>query len=176
MLLQAESLEVKELIELLSGHNAGLRESAASLHTNLKTAYAIDARQLPEVKIIFRSFERLKQIAEEHLSKEEEFLFPIALQFAVKHTGKLPKPRLVRVPLAESHGEHLELQGQVLKIKILTGHYNPPVNSSPAFKRFCSEFICFEQELNDHIEAVEKYILPDLEIIGKRKVQSQLFS
>lgn len=151
----------KMSIYISETHHSCIKNAILEFAVRLKTILKVDEKEHPEVKLINNLYEELKEILEQHIIKEEHFLFP--------HIAKLVEMRNLNIPnklsISEStikkiKNEHRKVEKTLKKIRQLSNDYTPTVKSSPALKLFYAQLFNFEQDIHKHIFLEENFLFP----------------
>ena len=161
-LIIAKKLSAGALIDILINNNQiSINEALSLLGVLIQTAEKIDGQRRPEVRIISRAFSQLKIFVEQHLIKEERFVFPIVKRISEEEKAKKSDLALIETSAAELRDEHEKINLLLLRIKLLSDNYDAPINCSPSLKEFYRKFILFNKSLKEHIYMVEEILLGD---------------
>lgn len=142
-----------ELIRNLKFENhKRLKAGLSSLDVHLRAAYKVDKKGSAEIYVYFRD---LKTLLEQHLTKEEKFVYPIIEKIAAAEKGFIADVILVKSPTRELKKEHRKIANLMSQIKEASHCYHASVTSPPSFKEFVREFRNFETDFSQHVSTEE---------------------
>ncbi len=148
---------------LVEENHKQLKEWLSSLGVHINTSAKVDRHRHPESTIIARCFSELRSLLEQHLWKEEMFIFPVLSKIAEEEQGYIADVLLARKPVRELKEDHKKMADLLLKIRVISDNCHADVNSSPSLKEFCWEFRDFELCLKEHLEIVESRLFSKIE-------------
>jgi regulator of cell morphogenesis and NO signaling len=112
-------------------------------------------------------FKKLCKVLDEHLNKEDEILFPYALEILKPQKAGEPLPvklsvGLLKNPLQSMNQEHELLMELLMSLRRGMGNYCCGNNYSSKMRLLCSELFILEQSLFWHFFLQENVLYPKL--------------
>jgi regulator of cell morphogenesis and NO signaling len=112
-------------------------------------------------------FKKLCKVLDEHLNKEDEILFPYALEILKPQKAGEPLPvklsvGLLKNPLQSMNQEHELLMELLMSLRRGMGNYFCGNNYSSKMRLLCSELFILEQSLFWHFFLQENVLYPKL--------------
>lgn len=157
-------LGLDELVEFISKtyHNY-LKELIFSLEVHLGTMLKIDTIKDSGVTSIRNCVQELKILLEQHVSREENILFPFISKLTKNNKNSNLEPEIFSGHLINKiKMEHAKISEILNKIRKLSHNYSPPANSSPALKLCYAQLFNLEQDIHKHIFVEENILFPKL--------------
>lgn len=166
-------LGLDELVEFISKtyHNY-LKELIFSLEVHLGTMLKIDTIKDSGVTSIRNCVQELKILLEQHVSREENILFPFISKLTKNNKNSNLEPEIFSGHLINKiKMEHAKISEILNKIRKLSHNYSPPANSSPALKLCYAQLFNLEQDIHKHIFVEENILFPKLLDFEKKKIR-----
>ncbi len=139
-----------KLIEyVVNNHHAYLNIELPKISKLLLKILGVHGRTHEELFKVHRLFNNLRTELEEHLVKEEDFLFPLIIQY---ERGKDEKVRSAALKLIDELEEEHTGAGDIIKeLREITDHYNAPKDGCGTFDLTYKHLREFELDLFQHI-------------------------
>ena len=117
-----------------------------------------------ELQVIATTLMQLDEELTQHLTKEEEILFPYVAGLEKSVSGGTPKPHncfgTVANPIAMMTQEHDAAGTLIGEIRRLSGNFTCPEDACPTFHAFYDGLKEFEQDLHQHIHLENNILFP----------------
>ncbi len=112
-------------------------------------------------------FKKLHTLLDEHLSKEDEILFPYALAIQKPQNAGEPEPMkllvgLLKNPLQAMNREHETMMELLMSLRSEMGNYCYGSHSTSNIRLLCAELFLLEQSLFWHFFLQENVLYPKL--------------
>jgi regulator of cell morphogenesis and NO signaling len=146
---------------IVSRHHRYVREHQPVLQALLDKLVKRHGAGHPELFEVRAVFDSLSEEMLQHMSKEENILFPFIETLAATSAGQ-PRPvspfGTILNPIRAMEQEHLEAGDLLARLRTLTGGYQPPEDACMSY-RLCFEGLAqFESDLHQHVY-LENYVL-----------------
>lgn len=167
-------LDLDELVGHISKTYHGyLKELITSLEIHLGTMLKMETSKEPGVASIRNCVQELKILLEQHVSREENILFPFIANLTKNNKSSNLQPEIFSGHLiSKIKKEHSKISEILNKIRKLSHSYSPPANSSPALKLCYAQLFNLEQDIHKHIFVEENILFPKLLDFEKRKIRN----
>lgn len=167
-------LGLEELVEYISEtYHDYLKELIFSLEVHLGTLQKIDTIKHPTVTSIRNCVQELKIVLEQHVSREENILFPFITKLTKNNKSLNLEPEIFSGHLIKKiKMEHARISEILNKIRKLSHNYSPPANSSAALKLCYAQLFNLEQDIYKHIFVEENILFPKLLDFEKKKIRN----
>ena len=139
-----------KLIEyVVNNHHAYLNVELPKISKLLLKILSVHGKNHEELFKVHRLFNNLRTELEEHLVKEEEFLFPLIIQY---EKGKDKKVRSSALKLiSELEQEHSGAGDIIKELREITDHYTTPKDGCGTFELAYKNLLELEVDLFQHI-------------------------
>ena len=139
-----------KLIEyVVNNHHAYLYVELPKISNLLLKILRVHGKNHEELFKVHRLFNNLRTELEEHLVKEEEFLFPLIIQY---EKGKDEKVRISVLKLIDEIEQEHTGAGDIIKeLREITEHYNTPKDGCGTFELTYKKLLELEVDLFQHI-------------------------
>lgn len=134
---------------VVNNHHAYLNVELPKISTLLLKILAVHGKKHEELFKVHRLFNNLRTELEEHLVKEEEFLFPLIIQY---EKGKDEKVRTSALEyILQIEQEHTGAGDIIKELREITDHYNTPKDVCGTFELTYKKLLELEVDLFQHI-------------------------
>lgn len=159
----ASSTDLATLVRhIINTHHAYVREHQPILAGWLEKLVDRHGARHPELLEVRGLFERLSSDLLQHMSKEENILFPfidaLAGAAATGHRAPLNPFGTVLNPIRAMEQEHVDAGNLLFRIRSLTGGYRPPSDACTTYRVCYDGLARFEADLHQHVH-LENYVL-----------------
>lgn len=139
-----------KLIEyVVNNHHAYLNVELPKISKLLLKILGVHGKHHGELFKVHRLFNNLRTELEEHLVKEEEFLFPLIIQY---EKGKDEKVRSAALKLIDEIEQEHTGAGDIIKeLREITDHYSTPKDGCGTFDLTYKKLLELEVDLFQHI-------------------------
>ncbi|MBZ9687844.1 iron-sulfur cluster repair di-iron protein [Clostridium estertheticum] len=139
-----------KLIEyVVNNHHAYLNVEMPKISKLLLKILGVHGKNHEELFVVHRLFNNLRTELEEHLVKEEEFLFPLIVQY---ENGKDENVRSAALKLIDELEQEHTGAGDIIKeLREITDHYNTPKDGCGTFVLTYKKLLELEVDLFQHI-------------------------
>ena len=139
-----------KLIEyVVNNHHAYLNVELPKISKLLLKILSVHGKNHEELFKVHRLFNNLRTELEEHLVKEEEFLFPLIIQY---EKGKDKKVRNAALEyISELEQEHTGAGDIIKELREITDHYTTPKDGCGTFELTYKNLLELEVDLFQHI-------------------------
>ncbi len=145
-------------------HHSYVRSTVPALMTYLDKVARVHGERHPELLEIRDLFEQSASELAQHMTKEEQILFPYlqAMAASLKNGYSLSEPHFghVKNPIAMMEAEHEQEGSRFKKIAALTNHYTPPKDACQTYRVAFSMLQAFEEDLHKHIHLENNILFP----------------
>jgi len=156
----AKETPEKLIDHVLSTHHAFLRDELPKLSDYTFKIMKVHGKNHIELFKVHRLFNNLITELEEHLVKEEEFVFPLIKQYKETKTPEL-KDEIMKL-VNELEHEHVGA-GDILKeLRELTNHYSVPEDACKTFEITYNKLKEVEMDLFNHIHLENNILFKNL--------------
>jgi regulator of cell morphogenesis and NO signaling len=150
---------------IVERHHSYVRNEISRLEPLLEKAGAKHAESYPELIAIKLVFGFLAEEMLDHMTKEEQVLFPYIEQLEVaKNSATLPPQPFfgsVARPVECMMKEHDRAGGLVKHIRELSHNYIPPENACATLRALYNGLREFEQDLHQHVHLENNILFPE---------------
>ena len=166
--------DLTDLIDhILNTHHCYLRQEIPPLSEMAAKVAAVHGDLFPEkLPLLETVFSGLVDEITEHLIKEEQILFPIAIQMekAQKNGQSLPETHCGSVsnPIRVMIYEHDNAGSALGQIRDLTGDYHPPESACNTFRGLYYGLAELEKDLLQHIHLENNILFPRITELEKQ--------
>lgn len=139
-----------KLIEyVVNNHHAYLNIAMPKISKLVLKILGVHGKSHPELFKVHKLFNNLRTELEGHLVKEEEYLFPLIIQY---ENGKDEKVRSAALNLIDELEEEHTGAGDIIKeLREITDHYNTPKDGCGTFELAYKNLREFELDIFQHI-------------------------
>lgn len=139
-----------KLIEyVVNNHHAFLNVEMPKISKLVLKILGVHGKNHEELFKVHRLFNNLRTELEAHLVKEEEYLFPLIIQY---ENGKDEKVRTAALKLIDELEQEHTGAGDIIKeLREITDHYNIPKDGCGTFELTYKKLLEFEVDLFQHI-------------------------
>ncbi|MFV0289494.1 MAG: iron-sulfur cluster repair di-iron protein [Mangrovibacterium sp.] len=140
-----DSLPLNELCQYIIGrHHSYVREQMPNITQKLAKISDVHGDNHPELRLIQQEFHLASINLLQHLSEEEDEIFPLIVQLEKQH-------EMLQLNIAKLRREH-EVEGdRFFRIAKLTNNYQPPADACATFSLTYQLLNDFEQDLHRHV-------------------------
>jgi regulator of cell morphogenesis and NO signaling len=158
------SVPLEQLIEhIVEAHHAYVRSALPAIAGYLKKLVEVHGERHPELARVLAVFQGLRADFEQHLTKEEQVLFPYVRDLATttRPCGVSMSPfGTVENPIRMLEREHLEAGDEMRAIRELTHGYAVPADGCRTYTVCMAELSCFERDLHRHVHLENNVLFP----------------
>lgn len=156
--------KTKQLMDfILEHHHRFIRKAIPELRSLLDTVCAIHGEDNITVRTVSDDFDDLVAELKDHLSKEEDVLFPAIRKLLDPETATAEKPALdsdVKGLIAAMEQEH-HLAGELIKsLRTMTQYYTPPDYACATYRATYQLLRDFDSDLVQHIHLENNILFP----------------
>ncbi|MGV8983698.1 iron-sulfur cluster repair di-iron protein [Clostridium sp.] len=139
-----------KLIEfIVNNHHSYLNLELPKISKLVLTILSVHGKNHEELFRVHKLFNNLRTELESHLVKEEEFLFPLIIQY---EKGKDEKVRSAALKLIDEIEQEHTGAGDIIKeLREITNHYNMPKDGCGTFDLTYKKLLELEVDLFQHI-------------------------
>lgn len=139
---------------ILEHHHRFVRQTVPELHSLLDTVCAIHGEDDIAVRTVRDDFDDLSAELREHMTREEDVLFPAIRRVLDPDSGRSEKPSLdsnIKVLIAALEQDH-RLAGELIKsLRNITRYYTPPDYACPTYQATYRLLRDLDNDLVQHI-------------------------
>jgi regulator of cell morphogenesis and NO signaling len=149
---------------IVEKHHVFTRAEITRLSDLIRKVVSVHSRNHPELLSVQTAFGALTEELRQHMSKEEDLLFPYVKELEESARTKKRAPDSpfgsVQNPVAVMIMEH-EASGQALeKIRALTGNYSAPSDACASYRALYEALPLFAADLHQHIHLENNILFP----------------
>jgi regulator of cell morphogenesis and NO signaling len=149
---------------IIATHHSYIRSVVLTIARQLAKLRDVHGSRHPELACAASVFDELSADLEQHLTKEEQVIFPYVRDLAeheARGFGVFLSPfGTVETPLAMLEREHREAADQMRVIRELTGGYAVPADGCATYAACMSELAEFEHDLHRHVHLENNVLFP----------------
>jgi regulator of cell morphogenesis and NO signaling len=149
---------------IVANHHAYVREALPPLLRHTSKVADVHGERHPELVHVAALFARVADEMLEHMTKEEQVLFPFiaALEEArLDATAPPPAPfGTVANPIRMMESEHRFVGDAMAEIRHVTDNYRPPSHACATYRVSFQELEAFERDLHDHVHLENNLLFP----------------
>ena len=150
-----------ELVEhIVEVHHGYLKETLPRLERLVGRVATVHGEGRPELVDLRETFDALKPELEAHLLKEEEVLFPMCRELEVAEAKPNFHCRTVDNPIGTLVAEHEEVGGVLLRMRELTGGYEPPEGACNTYRAMLDGLEELERDVHLHVHKENNVLFP----------------
>jgi regulator of cell morphogenesis and NO signaling len=112
---------------------------------------------LPPLKDIF---ERLRTELEQHITKEDQGLFPALINLAAGTPGSDAARHWIHNPIGMLEAEHDDATAAMRHMRVLTNDFTPPEDACPTFRGAYYALAELERDLAAHVRLEQDMLFP----------------
>lgn len=152
-------LSIQELLEIVAtDFHKGMRETFATVNLQLEIAHKLEPRE-EELEFAWASLKEMERDFIQHISKEEQLLFPI-LTHPKKRQALPEEAKELNYFISNLKAEHALLKTQIAQIKRITNNYAAEPSFTPSHKLAYAQLNDLEQDFNRLFFVEEEYLFP----------------
>lgn len=152
---------MRELVEhIVEVHHGYLKEALPRLERLVGRVATVHGEGRPELVELRGIFDALRPELEAHLLKEEEVLFPMCRELAVAGAKPNFHCRTVNNPIGTMVAEHEEVGGVLLRMRELTGGYEPPEGACNTYRAMLDGLAELERDVHLHVHKENNVLFP----------------
>jgi len=167
---------VDRLIDhIVDTHHAYVRDALPRIGRHLEKLASAHGDRHPELAIVVRTFGELGAGLTQHMSKEEQILFPYVRDLAQQARracgGAISPFGTVQNPIRMMEREHRDAAEGLETIRELTNGYTAPADGCRTYSVTMQELAEFERDLHRHVHLENNVLFPraiELESGGSR--------
>lgn len=155
----------KLVYHILDNHHVYIRTSIPTIETYLLKLKKVHGENHPELIQIQELFYKMARDLEQHLMKEENIIFPYALQLnSVNNSSEVPKPFFgsIKNPINMMHFEHESAGNEAKLIRKLTNDFLPPEDACNTYRVAFKKLEEFETDLFKHVHLENNILFPKI--------------
>ena len=152
---------LSELVDhIVVRHHGYLRRKLPLMQLLLDRAILIEGDRCPSLRQVEQVFRQLRRVVGEHMIMEEQVLFPLIRELdgaARRGTGYRGGIHRSISSILHDHGPTEQL---MVKLRQLTGDYNPPLDCCPPYAALVKELRELECDMLEHTRKEVDLLLP----------------
>jgi len=141
-------------------HHGYLKEALPRLERLVGRVATVHGEGHPEILELRETFGTLKPELEAHLLKEEEVLFPMCRELEEAEVRPEFHRRSVENPIRTLVAEHEEVGGVLLRMRELTGGYEPPEGACNTYRAMLDGLEELERDVHLHVHKENNVLFP----------------
>jgi len=151
---------------IIHTHHDFLREELPRLYAMSSRVAQVHGHHTPSVIQVFQVFDSLTREVDEHITKEEEVLFPAIVKLT-DDGGE--GTEAVESPMDEMMHEHESTGAMLLQLRELTNGYQPPEQACNTWRALYAGLADLEENMHRHIHLENSVLFPVAEELAKKK-------
>jgi len=174
-MLNLETRSQNELINyIVSRHHQYMKEAMPAIHLHLSKVSTKHGNRFTYIYQVVELFDRLQKEMNDHLTKEENILFPIIANLensSSEGNQCFPWGREIMVPIQVMETEH-ESAGNIMRsIRELTNNYSYPSDACMTHRLCMTELQDFETNLHLHMHMENNLLFPRFKQMVENKLR-----
>lgn len=145
----AKESPIKLIDHILNTHHAYLKNELPRISELLFKILSVHGKKHMELFEIHKNFNIVRTELEEHLVKEEEFLFPLFREYE-KTKSEEVRDEIIKT-IEELEEEHTGAGDIIKRLRELTDHYSVPQDTCRTFETTYIKLMEFEKDIFNHI-------------------------
>ena len=154
---------------IINVHHSYVMDSIPLIQQYADKVEGVHGALHPELHTINKTFQDLSIELAQHLSKEEDILFPYVRTLELKNKQdkvyENSEENPLSVLLEEMDEEHNYAGDAMKKISDLTSQYNPPVNACNTYRALYAKLAEFEEDLHMHVHLENNILFPKVKAL-----------
>lgn len=127
----------------------------------------VEENEQERTQLLQTIFGRLTEKLEQHITKEEQFIFPFVEKYCglskEEHLAHFPELRHTVDLLLKLCNDQKSILDDIKAIRDLTNHYQPEITHSPTHKLCFEELLRLELKIQQHFSLVKNELVKKLE-------------
>lgn len=150
------------IIDIIQKHyHQPLREELPRISALLAKLVLRHGERLPDVlPPLQRAFERLRADLEQHVTKEDQGLFPALISLAAATPGSETARHWIHNPIGMLESEHDNATAAMRQMREVTNNFMPPDDACPTFRGAYYALGELEHDLAAHIRLEQDLLFP----------------
>jgi regulator of cell morphogenesis and NO signaling len=162
---------------IVNRHHGYVRAAIPPLIQHTQKIAAVHGPRRPELVHVAHLFRRVADEMTDHMSKEENILFPFiaSIDAAVSSGRPAPQPPFGTVgnPIGVMEAEHKFVGDAMAEMRHLTNGFTPPESACGTYRVTLQELDAFERDLHTHVHLENNVLFPRALALESAKTSSR---